>query len=139
MGFAQVDHLLISEFCVTPTEGEFIEIYNGTGTTVTLENYCLYDAEYQNDGDYINVVDDTYSDYYLDFLCQFPTGAEIGNGQYLVIAFGGAGFNTTYAFDADFEILGTSASVPDMVETQTDSIGSNAGLTNTGECVLLFY
>ncbi len=136
---AQVNHLLISEFCVTPTAAEFIEIYNGTGSTVNLENYYLYDANYTNDDDYINVVDDTYTDYSSDFLCQFPSGASIANGQYLVVAMDGAAFNTTYAFDADYELLGTSGSVPDMLETQTGSIGASAGLTNAGECVLLFY
>lgn len=136
---AQVNHLLISEFCVTGTDGEFIEIYNGTGSTVNLEDYYLYDANYDNDDDYINVVDSSYTSYGYDFLCRFPSGASIANGQYLVVAMGGAGFNTTYGFDADYELLGTSGSVPDMVETQTGSISATAGLTNSGEAVLLFY
>ena len=33
------DHLLISEFVVTPTAGEFIEIYNPTASAVDLTNY----------------------------------------------------------------------------------------------------
>lgn len=138
---AQVNHLLISEFCVTPTEGEFIEIYNGTGSTVILENYFLYDATYYTDphDDYINVVDDSYSSFGSDFLCQFPSGASIANGQYLVVAMDGAAFNTEYGSDADFELKGTSGSVPDMLETQSGSIGASAGLTNGGEVVLLFY
>ncbi len=138
---AQVNHLLISEFCVTPTEGEFIEIYNGTGSTVNLENYHLYDANYNNDDDYINVVDSTYTSYGDDFLCKFPTGATIANGQYLVVAMDGAAFNTTYGFDADYELKGTSGTVTDMVETQSGSIGTGTymGLTNSGEAILLFY
>ena len=136
---AQVNHLLISEFCVTGTPGEFIEIYNGTGSTVNLENYYLYDANYNNDDAYINVVDSSFSGYIYDFLCKFPSGASIANGQYLVVALDGAGFNTTYGFDADYEILGTSGTVTDMVETQSGSIGATAGITNSGEIILLFY
>ena len=53
------DHLLVTEFVVTPTDGEFIEIYNGTGAAVDLTNYYVCDAIYNNDNDYINVVDGT--------------------------------------------------------------------------------
>jgi hypothetical protein len=139
MGAAQVGHLLISEFCVTPTAGEFVEIYNGTGSPVDLQNYYLYDANSGNDDDYINVVDDTYTAASYDFLCKFPSGASIANGEYIVVAMDGAAFNTTYGSDADYELLGTSGTVADMVETQSGSIAADAGLTNSGEAILLFY
>ncbi len=132
-------HLLISEFVVTPTAGEFIEIYNGTGAPVDLSNYYLTDAIYKNDNDYVNLVDGTYTTEPTDFLARFPAGVTIANGEYLVIALDGTAFATTYGIDADFELKGTSATVPDMVAPGTDYIGSNAGLTNAGESLILFY
>lgn len=133
-------HLLISEFVVTPTAGEFIEIYNGTGDTVDLSNYYLTDAIYKNDNDYVNLVDGTYTpEEATDFLARFPSGATIANGEYLVIAVDGTGFNTTYSFDADFELKGTSATTPDLVAPGANYIGSNVGITNAGEVLILFY
>ncbi|MCP5116946.1 MAG: lamin tail domain-containing protein, partial [bacterium] len=35
------DHILITEFAVTPSDGEFIEIYNPTASAVDLSNYFL--------------------------------------------------------------------------------------------------
>jgi hypothetical protein len=35
------DHLLLSEFVVTPTAGEFVEIHNPTGATVDLTDVYL--------------------------------------------------------------------------------------------------
>ena len=132
-------HLLVTEFAVTPTEGEFIEIYNGTGVEVDLTNYYVFDGIYNNDNDYVHLVDGTYTPYGSDFLAQFPAGATIADGEYQVIALDGTTFNTTYGFDADYELKGTSATTPDMVAPGTDYIGSNSGLTNSGELVVLFY
>ncbi|MGB9359121.1 MAG: hypothetical protein WCC01_11250, partial [Acidimicrobiia bacterium] len=33
------DHLLLTEIVVTPTDGEFIEIHNPTGSAIDLSNY----------------------------------------------------------------------------------------------------
>ncbi|MDX2342696.1 MAG: hypothetical protein QNL12_02610, partial [Acidimicrobiia bacterium] len=40
------DHLLVSEFVVTPTEGEFIEIHNPTDATIDLTDVYLTDATF---------------------------------------------------------------------------------------------
>jgi len=133
------DHLLVTEFVVTPTDGEFIEIYNGTGDAVDLSNYYVCDAIYNNDNDYINIVDVSYTPFASDFLAQFPAGATINDGEYQVIALDGAAFNTTYGFDANYELKGTSDTTPDMVSPGQDYIGSNAGLTNSGEVIILYY
>jgi hypothetical protein len=138
------DHLLITEFCVTPTDGEFVEIYNPTGSTVDLTDYYLADYIYNNDNDYINIVDDTDSGYYQDFLAKFPDGATIDADEYQVISIhDNDQFEAEYGVPPDYEMNDDDIgdSIPDMVDTgvHTDRIGSSAGLTNAGESVMLFY
>lgn len=132
-------HLLISEFVVTPTAGEYVEIYNGTGADVDLTNYYLTDAMNAGDNDYINVVDGTYSAFGSDFLAKFPDGAVIKAGEFQVIASDAVGFLATYGVEADYELLAKSATVPDMVAPKAGDIGATAGLSNDGEVVVLFY
>ncbi len=132
-------HVLISEFVVTPTAGEFIEIYNGTGAAVDLSNYYLTDAIALNDNDYVNLVNGTFTPDANDFLARFPAGASIANNDYLVIALDDTAFNRVYGFDADFELKSTSTAAPDMVAPGANYIGTNVGLTNAGEVLILFY
>ncbi|RIK72557.1 hypothetical protein DCC62_19375, partial [candidate division KSB1 bacterium] len=80
--FGQNDHLLISEFVVTPTAGEFIEIYNPTNATVDLTTYYLTDDVSNNNNDYIKVVNGAaaLAVANFDFLVKFPDGASIAPG-----------------------------------------------------------
>jgi len=41
--FADADHLLLTEICVTPSAAEFMEIYNPTDATISLDNIHLAD------------------------------------------------------------------------------------------------
>ena len=52
-----------------------------------------------------------------------------------MVAFDGAGFLAAFGSAADFEIKGTDAGTPDMIATD---VGGSAGLTNSGENVVLF-
>jgi len=129
------DHLLLCEAVLTPTDGEYLEIVNPTTGPVALDQYYLSDDE----------------DYALlpgafgagpapaigstDFIVQFPPGASIASDAVVVVAFSGSGFETTYGFKADFEIMGTDAGTPDMIAT---NVGATAGLTNSGENAVLF-
>lgn len=133
----QSDHLLISEFVVTPTDGEFIEIYNPTFSTIDLSNYYLTDDVSTSNPDYVKVVNGAaaLSVASFDFLVKFPAGASIAPGGVKVIAFSGAGFKTTYAVTPDYEIIGTDTTVTDMVSLAATA---NAGLTNTSESIVLF-
>lgn len=130
------DHLFLCEAVVTPTSDEFIEIANPTGVAFDLTNYFLSDDE-----DYA-LLPGTYgagpapSISSSDFIVQFPPGASIPAGGVVVVAFDGAGFETSFGFKADFEIHGTDAGTPDMVAT---NVGATAGLTNSGENAVLFY
>ncbi|MCO5198361.1 MAG: lamin tail domain-containing protein [Anaerolineae bacterium] len=133
------DHLYVCEAVLTPTENEFIEIFNPTGATINLTDYYLSDDE-----DYALLpgefgagpMPDIGSS---DFIARFPNGATITSGQTVVIAFDGAGFATAFGFSADYEIHGTDAGTPDMLEAYTGSIGASAGLTNSGENATMFY
>ncbi|GJQ62360.1 MAG: hypothetical protein SCALA702_14130 [Melioribacteraceae bacterium] len=133
--FAQVDHLLLTEACLTPTDGEFIEIANFTGSAVDLTNYYLSD-----DMDYalfpgLFGAGPTPDIGTSDFIVKFPDGAMIANGQVITIAFDGAGFFANYGIAADYEIKGTD-DTPDMLSEFTVS---SSGLTNSGEQTTLFY
>lgn len=141
LSFGQ-DHLLITEFSNrpnTPLNNEFVEIYNGTGATVDLTRYYLTDAPFQNDNDYINIVDGTFTPASYDFLAKFPDGASIANGQFIIVAVNGAQFKTTFGFDPDFELLATSVTVPDMVAPGANYIATNVGFTDGSEVMILFY
>ena len=134
--FRTDDHLLISEAVVTPTSDEFIEIANPTAAAIALDDYYLSDDE-----DYallpaVTGTGPTPSIAASDFIVRFPAGATIPAGGVLVVAFDGAGFLGTFGFAADFEVHGTDAGTPDMIATDVGS--ATAGLTNSGENVVLF-
>lgn len=133
---AAQDHLLITEFVVTPTAGEFIEVFNPTGETVDLTNYYLTDEVFRNNNNYINVVQGGFSAFSSDFMVKFPDGATIAPGQFLTVAVSGTGFEATYGVTADFEIVGDSDNTTDMTAV---SVGGSAGISNSGEVIILFY
>ena len=132
-------HILINEFCVAPTSGEFIEIYNPSEQDIDLTDYYLTDAISHNDNDYVNLVDSSYTAFGSDFLSRFPVNQKIVPNGCLVIAMDGEAFNETYGFYPDLEIKGTSDLVVDMIEPLPGSIGKAAGISNAGECILLFH
>lgn len=135
---SQYDHLLITEFVVTPTAGEFIEIYNPTLATIDLSRYYLTDDVTNNNNDYVNVVNGAgaLSVANFDFLVKFPEGASIAPGGVKTVAFSGAGFILSYGSAADYEILRDDAGTPDM---DAIAVTSNAGLTNGSESIVLFH
>jgi hypothetical protein len=133
--FAISDHLLLSEAVVTPTAGEYIELYNPTAAPLVLgdiylsddEDYALYPGTFG--GGPAPAISSS------DFIVQFPAGAMLGSCDVLVVAFDGAGFINTYGFAADYEIKGTDPGTPDMIAS---NVGATAGLTNSGENVTVF-
>lgn len=124
------DHLLLSEVTLAPATGEFIEIYNPTSTTVSLDNYYLADNM-----KYARLPEGGLTMDTSDFIVRFPSGAIIEPNSVKTIAIGGTDFNTTYLIDASFEILSQSSSVQDMITIAS----STPSLTNAGEAIILFY
>ncbi len=141
------DHLLISEFVVTPTEGEFIEIFNPTQLTIDLSNYYLTDATHVSGGKYYyNIV--TGKNYgggsYSDFHARFPENAKIEPGCYQTVALNGdSAFFAVYGVYPTYEMAEDGAAgydAPDLREAMPGSIqGLTSGLTNSDEIIILYY
>lgn len=141
---ADVGDLLISEIVNTPSDGEFIEIYNNGSSTVDLSHVYLTDATYANGNVYYYqiVSGGGGGGGYSDFYAKFPAGSSIAPGAYQTVALNGAvNFNATYGINPTYEIADSDAAVADMEEARSGSIdGLNSGLTdNSGEVVVLLY
>ncbi len=151
------DHLVLTEFAVTPTDAEFIEIFNPTTEVVDLTDYYLSDFVLSSDPtqNYWRLVDGTLvpeAGFDTDFLARFPAGATILPGQTIVVSlhddtvfteFWAGGGRTV---PVDFEMVqdGAADGVPDMVDPGPATIGqrliqANAGLSNAREVVVLFH
>jgi len=138
--------LLLSEVTITPTAGEFIEIYNPNSTPVDLTDIYLTDATFAGSSTYYyNIVTGTNAGGggFGDFLARFPTGATIAAGEYQTIAISGSeDYDLTYGIAPTYELFEdgeTADGIPDMLEGLTGSINNQGGLTNSGEVAILFY
>jgi hypothetical protein len=105
---AAQDHLLITEFAVTPTAGEFVEIYNPTDQTIDLSNYYLTDATFPGNPPayyYNTVTGNGGGGTFADFNARFPAGATIAPGAYQTIALNGSNnFMTAYGVAPTYEL-----------------------------------
>jgi uncharacterized protein YdeI (BOF family) len=145
-GLTRQTMLLLTEIVVTPTGGEFVEIYNPTDAPVELGNVYLTDATYRNGNVYYyNIVTGVGAGggTNQDFNARFPEGATIARGAYQTIALPGSGaFFTAYGVAPTYELREDGASpdaIPDMRPALPGSIASDAGLSNAGEIVILYY
>ena len=136
--------LLLSEIVVTPTGGEFVEIYNPTGAAVDLSDIYLTDATFANGAVfYYNIVtgSDAGGGGFGDFHARFPDGATIASGEFQTISLAGSDdFFAEYGFDPTYELYedGAPDAVPDMREALPGSINNQGGLSNGGEVVILY-
>ncbi len=132
---------LLSEICVTPTGGEFVEIYNPSPTSsVDLEEYYLcdlYGTSATVTAFYPQLVAGPVTSNSADFLVQFPPGSSLAPGQVATIAMNGTDFQTAYGIEPDYHLLGTGGVA--MIIPANGFIGSTAGLTNGDEVVMLFF
>ncbi len=145
-GGARVPHLVITELCVTPSTGEFIEIHNPTANAVDLGQYYLWDATYTD------AVTPANSRYYWqiaslvalgvdnDFVARFPDGSTLAAGATATIAVNtAAAFQTAYGEEPTFALRGDGLGLTlDMVPAFAGAVGANAGLSNAQEVVVLF-
>ncbi len=93
------DHLILTEIGNTFKKA-FIEIYNPTDRTVSLDDYYLTNAP-----NYYLVTDGTFTAASGDFLAPFPAGFTIAPGSVVVVAFEGLKFESEYGFKPDFELF----------------------------------
>ena len=123
--YGPADHLLLSEVLYDPlgtdSNREWVELYNPTDAAVPLVGWMLGDAVYPDDGEGM----------YL-----FPGGAVLSAYQTLVIAVRGDLFFEEYAYHADYELLSTSSTVPDLARHPAWGTGYLA-LANDGDELLL--
>ncbi len=140
------DHLLMTEFVVSPTNGEFVEIYNPTADSVDLTNYYITDATFAGGGTYYyNVVTGTNAGggTFADFNAKFPAGAKIPPHAYQTVSFAGSTkFNTVYGVAPTYELFEDDAAadtIPDMLEATDGSINKQGGLSNDGEVLILYF
>jgi hypothetical protein len=149
------EHLLFTEFAVTPTDAEFVEIYNPTGAVVDLSDYYISDYVLGNDAtqNYWHFPDRALvpaAGFDTDFLARFPAGSSIQPGQTILVALHDDGaFSDAWAAGGgarpDFEFAhdGTADGVGDMIDPGPATIGQPliqgaAGLSNGTEAVVLF-
>ncbi len=150
------DHLLISEIRVTPTTGEFIEIYNPTSNTIPLTNYYIANFNFKGNTAsdakwYYEITTKNLTANDTDFIITFPIGSSIGPKEFLTIAtHGAADYKTTYQIDADYVIPASTADltlantrameVLDIYSsTATTAVGGKVTLSNDGEDMILFH
>ena len=137
--------LLISEIAVTPTSGEFIEIYNPTAAAVDLSDVYLTDATFSGSGTYYyNIVTGAGAGGggFGDFHARFPDGATIAAGEYQTVSIAEANeFFLAYGSNPTYELFEDGVGVDgnaDMREALPGSINGQGGLTNGGELVVLY-
>jgi len=137
--------LLLSEVVVTPTAGEFIEIFNPTASSVDLSDVYLTDATFAGGGAfYYNIVTgaDAGGGGFGDFHARFPAGATIAAGEFQTVSLAGSDdFSTEYGIDPTYELFedgGGADGIPDMREALPGSINDQGGLSNSGEVVILY-
>jgi cysteine-rich repeat protein len=126
-------HLLLTEVATSPVDAEFVEIYNPSTVAVALDGYYLADRN-----DYFLVVD-SLPGASTDFVARFPAGASIGPGEFRTVAVDGLKFKIAFGKAPDFELKSTDSAVADMLAPASKAIGSQAGLTDGGELVMLFH
>lgn len=139
--------LLLTEIVVTPTAGEFIEIYNPNNEAVALDNYYLTDATFASNGSYYYKIvtgGSAGGGTNFDFHARFPEGASIQPGEYQTIALAGdLNFYNSYGVMPTYELYEDGNSVPqdapNLREALPGSINNQGTLTNDDEVVILYY
>ncbi|MCX7766057.1 MAG: protein kinase [Candidatus Sumerlaeia bacterium] len=142
---SKADHLLITE--VNVYDPEFIEIYNPTFKPVSLKDYYITDAIYNN-GDYYLLPQGSKvkGGEHHDFIARFPPTAVIQPAESQTISLNNyqsffRRFNTspTYVLVKDDS---TPPTIQEMVPCFPGSINPEphyTTLSNDGESVILFY
>ncbi|MDP3506244.1 MAG: hypothetical protein Q8S33_38245 [Myxococcales bacterium] len=159
---ARTNHLVISEVAVTPTAGEFIEVWNPTAAAISLTTVRVYNASFPGSDagvacQYPFVVSGGAcgTGPFGDFNLQFPAGATIAPGEFQTIAITGApNFCTSHSCATarpTYELVGVGQVDDPLVANMLGDFDNRAGnfvgvdggsglgfLTNGGEEVVLY-
>lgn len=137
--------VLLSELVVTPTGGEFVEIYNPTSAAIDLSDIYLTDATFAGDGSfYYNIVTGATAGGggFGDFHARFPDGATIAPGEFQTVSLAGSdGFFAEHGIEPTYELFEDAVAadaIPDLREALPGSINNQGGLSNSGEVVILY-
>ena len=86
--FSNADHLVFSRITISPTNAEFISIYNPRDESIDLSDYYITDATKVSQSKYyynINTEFDYWSGHFLDFIARFPDGQIINSNETLIL------------------------------------------------------
>jgi Lamin Tail Domain len=126
----ETTHLVISEVVTAPTTAEMVEIYNPTGSTLSLSN--VYLADYNS---YYLITQGAGGPTAADFRVRFPAAASIAAGGFVTVSLdSAAGFVAAYGAAPNFDFDVADAAAPAMLGT----FGGTSGLTNGDEMLVLF-
>jgi hypothetical protein len=129
----EANHLLISEIVVSPTECEYIEIYNPTAQIVDLEDVYLADV-----ANYYTVTSGPVAVASSDFVAHFPAGATIGPHEFVVVSTQDSNDTSPWTdcpgLIPDFDLDPTDSGAPDLM----GNIGGQVTLTSDAEVIVLF-
>lgn len=160
-GAARTNHLVVTEVAVTPTPGEFVEVWNPTSAAISLTNVYVYNATFQaGDGGTscsypLAVSGGACGTGFSDFNLRFPAGATIAPGEFQTIALTGAanycGFFSCQSSRPTYEVAGLGQPDDPLVANMLGDFdnratvfvapdgGSGLGLlSNTGEELVLY-
>tara|TARA_A100001011_G_C14299583_1_gene840110 strand:- start:89 stop:1774 length:1686 start_codon:yes stop_codon:yes gene_type:complete len=139
---SNTNHLVFSRVTISPTEAEFVSIYNPTNDNINLSDYYITDSDlYYNLPTNENYWNDNQGQTLQDFLARFPD-VSIAPNDSLTLSFQeNSVFNSYYSFDPDLTIY------EDMIDLGgTISCSWSENCTNNfellhdnSEVLILFY
>ncbi len=136
--WAGADHLVFNRITISPTDAEFISIYNPTSESIDLSDYYITDSN-----NYYNLPSgsDFWSGSLFDFIARFPGGQSIGSNEYLIISFHNSQiFTDYYGYGPDISLFEDMRDAIDGENTISngDAFVALDFLNNDTEMLMLF-
>ncbi len=131
-------HLLLSEVKTSVKGTEFIEIYNPSEFPVLLDNYYLSDTMVYAELPTAPGPGSNPSVANSDFIARFPLDTAVAAKGVVVVGVNAYLLLDAFGVEPDFRI-GNSGGGVAMLSAYPSSIGSQSGLTDDGEGIVLFY
>ena len=143
--FSSSDHLVFSRISITPTEAEFVSIYNPTESSVDLSNYYITDSNidenlYYNLPSGENYWSSDVGQTTSDFLARFPE-VTIASNDSLILSFQQSSvFNSYYNFEPDLSIYEDMIDLGGTISCSwSENCPDNFELLHDNEEVLILF